>query len=144
MTRPIGCNQGDPNVFTTYRGRYEFTMAESATCNSPYAMLTCINTVQFTENVELASTFTVPGVFCTLPEALRPKGAVELAAIVQLSDGTMHMARVELASTGTMTITRDFIVANENPITVIYLDSISFDLASNHYSEVSSQQASGA
>ncbi len=137
-------DKGNPNVFTTYRGRYEFTMAEGATCNSPYAMLTTVNTVQFTENVELASTFTVPGVFCTLPEELRPQGAVELAAIVQLSDNTMHMARVELAATGTMTITRDFIVANENPITVIYLDSISYDLASNHYSAVSSSQASGA
>lgn len=131
-------DKGNPNVLTTYRGRYQFTMAEGASCNSPYAMLTLINTVQFTENVELASSFAVPGVFCTLPEALRPQGAVELAAIVQLSDGTMHMARVELASTGTMTITRDFIVANENPITVIYLDSISYDLASNHYSGVPS------
>lgn len=40
-------DKGSPNVFTTYRGRYEFTMAEGATCNSPYAMLTCVNTVQF-------------------------------------------------------------------------------------------------
>lgn len=131
-------DKGNPNVFTTYRGRYQFTMSEGATCNSPYAMLTCINTVQFTENVELASTFSVPGVFCTMPEVLRPKGAVELAAIVQLSDGTMHMARVELANDGTMTITRDFIVANENPISVIFLDSVSYDLASNHYTVVQS------
>lgn len=29
-------DKGNPNVFTTYRGRYEFTMAEGATCNSPY------------------------------------------------------------------------------------------------------------
>lgn len=40
-------DKGNPNVFTTYRGRYEFTMAEGATCNSPYAMLTSMNTVQF-------------------------------------------------------------------------------------------------
>lgn len=40
-------DKGNPNVFTTYRGRYEFTMAEGATCNSPYAMLTSVNTVQF-------------------------------------------------------------------------------------------------
>lgn len=47
MSRPVGCNQGDPNVFMTYRGRYEFTMAEGATCNSPYAMLTYVNAGQF-------------------------------------------------------------------------------------------------
>lgn len=30
-------DKGNPNVFTTYRGRYEFTMAEGATCNSTYS-----------------------------------------------------------------------------------------------------------
>lgn len=40
-------DKGNPNVLTTYRGRYEFTMAEDAACNSPYAMLTCVNMVQF-------------------------------------------------------------------------------------------------
>lgn len=29
-------DKGNPNVFTTYRGRYEFAMAEGATCNSSY------------------------------------------------------------------------------------------------------------
>ncbi len=33
-------DKDNPNVFTTYRGRYEFTMAEGATCNSPYAIMT--------------------------------------------------------------------------------------------------------
>lgn len=47
MSRPVGYNQGDPNVLTTCRGRYEFTMVVGATCNSPYAVPTCVNTVQF-------------------------------------------------------------------------------------------------
>lgn len=30
-------DKGNPNVLTTYRERYQFDMAEGATCNSPYA-----------------------------------------------------------------------------------------------------------
>lgn len=49
-------DKGNPNVFTTYRGRYAFATAEGATCNSPYAKLTCVNTVQFLKSTKATTT----------------------------------------------------------------------------------------
>lgn len=140
MSRPVGCNQGDPNVFTTYSGGImQLTLADGVTATTSNVVLTTMNQVQFCGNLTLPSTLTYPTVVATLPETCRPDEDVMLPCVVQLDDQTFHMCRLVLSSTGELTATTDFII-HDAPITpvTLYLDSVSYDLASIRYGSYTS------
>ena len=140
MSRPVGCNQGDPKVFTTYSGGImQLALADGVTATSSNVVITTMNQVQFCGNLTLPATLTYPGVVATLPESCRPDEAVQLGVVVQLDDQTYHMCRVQIGTDGVITVTTDFVI-HDAPITpvTLFLDSVSYDLASIRYGSYTS------
>lgn len=157
MSRPIGCNQGDPNAFTTYTGGVmQMTLADGVTATSPNVVLTQMNQVQFCGNLTLPASLEYPAVVATVPESCRPDEDQWLSApcAYTLGDSTKAMG-CELCSidtNGQITVSMNSAIGINVPVFwcepqddgtvgvtysatphVLYLDSVSYDLASIHY-----------
>lgn len=72
-------DKGNPNVFTTFQGRYTVDVAEGAMYGSKFVMLSCINDVIFLADC----TANADGSLITLPEPCRPSQTIKILAPIQ-------------------------------------------------------------
>ena len=139
-SRPVGCNQGDPNAFTTYAGGVmQLTLAEGVTATSSNVVLTQMNQVQFCGDYSVVPD-AVPYTFATLPTACRPESVQHLCTPMLLDNGAMIVGLVAVNTDGalqleaTYTAGGGYILASPMlNVRTVYMDSVSCDLASVHY-----------
>ena len=135
MSRPIGCNQGDPNAFTTYTGGVmQMTLADGVSATSDNLVLTQMNQVQFCGNLTLPEG-TVSGFeFAVLPSACCPENPVHIVCPMSNRSGKLNICRVIVNESGRCTLFSDYYVGTDpfDPYR-LYLDSCGFDIASVHY-----------
>lgn len=132
MAAPTAYNRGDPNVYTTYRGSYNFTLADGVTCPSTRVLLTAMNQVQFCANADVSSV-TPPGVILTLPETVRPKESVYLTCPCRMADTTIGIMVVRIAPNGELSLLGTPVRATSASVETLFLDSLQYDLASDVY-----------
>ena len=89
-------DKGNPNVFTTFKGRYDVTLASGASSTNSKVMLTCVNVVQFMGNY----TADENGLIGTLPEGCRPLTPIYVPCYCTTESS---MQSVKVAATGEIT-----------------------------------------
>ena len=108
-------DKGNPNVFTTFQGRYTVDVGEGAMYGSDAVMLSCINDVIFLADILSDDT----GSLITLPVECRPNKVVTIPCCT--SNG------VKMLSIGV-----DGTVTGE-PTTEYYLNGMTFNISGNFY-----------
>lgn len=106
---------GNPNVFKTFQGRYQVTVADGASYGSTAVMLSCINDVIFMGD----STSNQDGLIMTLPPDCAPNAIV----MVPCSTGLGSLL---------LTVGSDGSVKGQ-PDTMYYTNGISFNISGNFY-----------
>lgn len=135
MTRPVGCNQGDQNVFTTYSGGImQLTLADGVTATSSNVVITTMNQVQFCGNLTLPENSKSGFKFATMPSRCSPETPVHLVCPMSNRSGFMALCRIIINESGSCTLFSDYYIGLEpfDPYR-LYLDSLGYDLASIHY-----------
>ena len=100
---------GNPNFFTTYKGRYTMTPAANVSLESNALMLTCTNFVQFTGDFVLQADFGAGVTIATLPEEVVPVDGAYLSAVhdakltLLVVDDAGEISTTEALSAGTVT-----------------------------------------
>lgn len=108
---------GDPNVFTTYKGRFEVALEDGTSATSTVVMLTVVNDVQFCGDYTSGTT----GILGQLPDECKPEETV----YVPCFETTNHtLTYVFVHSDGTIM---------GEPDTVYELNGVSFHIAGNFY-----------
>ena len=108
-------DKGNPNVFTTFQGRYTVDVAEGAMYGSKFVMLSCINDVIFLADC----TANADGSLITLPEPCRPNATVMIPC--STGQGTL------LLSIGVNGLVKG------EPNAMYYTNGISFNISGNFY-----------
>lgn len=108
-------DKGNPNVFTTFQGRYTVDVAEGAMYGSKFVILSCINDVIFMGDILSDDT----GSLITLPMECRPNADVMIPCCTPNG--------VKMLGIGT-----DGSVTGE-PATEYYLNGVSFNISGNFY-----------
>ena len=108
-------DKGNPNVFTTFQGRYAADVAEGAMCGSEFVMLSCINDVIFLADILSNDR----GSLITLPVECRPN---ETMMIPCCTPNGVKMLSIEA----------DGSVTGE-PTTEYYLNGVTFNISGNFY-----------
>lgn len=121
-TTPTG--GGNPNFFTTYKGRYALELSTGATSSNKTLMLSIVNDVQFTGSVELTG-YVAGSAFATLPAACRPETPAKFPVVVGEAVELMS-----IGADGTMTLPADHATAT------VHLSGVSFNITGNFYREV--------
>lgn len=134
MARPVGYNQGDPNAFTTYTGGVmQMTLAEGVTATSPNVVLTQMNQVQFCGHFDCGGCGSGTMV-ARLPENCWPDEVQQLCVPFRHTNGGFFLCRVLINESGYITVYKDFYTGSATfAVDRLYMDSISFDLASIRY-----------
>lgn len=126
-------DKGDPSVFRTYQGAYS-----AATVGAPASvtvMRTINNVVCLVGDVEFASPVSVPHTsVMTLPEACRPANAVRLAVGIEVSDGTSHLAELEVAPDGACYLNQKYYLGTGAwEVTAMHTNGACFSIADRWY-----------
>lgn len=108
-------DKGNPNVFTTFQGRYAVDVPEGAIYGSDAVMLSCINDVIFLADILSNDT----GSLITLPVECQPNEAVMIPCCTPNG--------VKMLSIGV-----DGSVTGE-PTTEYYLNGVTFNISGNFY-----------
>lgn len=108
---------GDPNVYTTYMGRYEVVLEDGSSATSPVVMLTIVNQVQFCGNYTSGAT----GVIGQLPEECKPADTIYLPCFETTNNALSY---VFIHTDGTMM---------GEPDTTYELNGLEFHIAGNYY-----------
>lgn len=117
----------------TYKGKFQVTLGEGVTLDSPNVMLSSDNDVTFMGNAEMAS-YTKGGVILTLPESCRP--AIDIIALFP----TTYVISVP-SETGTYTEAVPFNISPNGEITadrdltnaIVHLAGNSYNIGINWY-----------
>lgn len=116
---------GNPNFWTTFKGRYTLVAAPGATFDTDVVMLSCINNVQIIGDCDLVN-YTANSPIATLPEECRPGKVVKVAVIA--NDGTEdRVATLTVAIDGTITLPFDYATGH------IYFSGLNFNISDNWY-----------
>lgn len=128
---------GDPrNIGGTYFSRYQASSTGAPA--SQYVMLTSANDVQFTHDLEFSTPVTVSGTeILSLPQQVAPANETSLAVVVEVSDGSFHLDRLTIDSTGSAKLYSDFYLGSAAwSVAKVHLCGCSYNLAQNHYVEI--------
>lgn len=119
--------RGNPNFFSTFKGKYAHTPASIGVWDTDTVMLSCTNDVQIIGDCTLTN-YTALETITTLPEECRSGKVVKIPVIVD--DGTERMVALTVNVDGTVTLPFDYASA------VIYLSGVNFNISDNWYREV--------
>lgn len=122
MAEPI--DKGNPNVFTTFKGRYHLVASAGQVVDTNVVMLSCTNDVQPIGDWTLTN-YTANTPFATLPDECRPQKIVKIPVVV--NDGTDRIGVMSVNTDGTMTLPFDYSVAT------LFLSGINFNISDNWY-----------
>lgn len=106
---------GNPNVFTTFKGRYQVTVADGASYDSTAVMLSCVNDVIFMGNASSNQ----DGLIMTLPPDCTPNENVTVPC--GSGDGVLLL-----------TVGADGSISGQ-PNTMYHSNGISFNISGNFY-----------
>lgn len=121
---PEQADKGNPNVFTTFKGRYELVAAEGQTVDTSVVMLSCTNDVQTIGDWTLTN-YSAGEWFAMLPIECCPGKLVKIPVVV--NDGSDRMVVMTVNADGTMTLPFDYAAAT------LFLSGINFNISDNWY-----------
>lgn len=120
-----GIDTGNPNVFTTFKGRYLLDDSYGYTVDNPYVMLSCTNDVQLLGDWVLQDY--LPDVaFALLPSECRPAKTVKVPVAVETQDD-VKMEILTIDPDGSMSLPIDVSYA------MVYLSGVSFHISLRWY-----------
>ena len=122
---PEEVDTGNPNVYTTYKGRYQMQYAAEATAESANVMLTASNSVQFLADVQLTG-YTAGQPFATLPSQCTPDDTVFFYCALE-AGSAIAPAMVQVNPVGEMMLDTD--VADG----VLHMTGAMLNIACNWY-----------
>ena len=122
---PEEVDTGNPNVYTTYKGRYQMQYAAEATAESANVMLTASNSVQFLADVQLTG-YTAGQPFATLPTQCTPDDNVFFYCVLEVGT-VISSALVQINPAGEMML--DINVSDG----VLHITGAMFNIACNWY-----------
>lgn len=117
-------DKGNPNVFTTFKGRYLLVASAGQAVDTDVVMLSCTNDVQPIGDWTLTD-YTANKPFATLHDACRPQKVVKIPVVV--NDGSDRVVVMTVNTDGTMTLPFDYASAT------LFLSGISFNISDNWY-----------
>lgn len=116
---------GNPNFWTTFKGRYTLVPGSSATFDKDVVMLSCTNDVQIIGDCDLAG-YTAGSAVATLPEECRPRKVVKVP--VAANDGTEdRIAVLTVNLDGTITLPFDYATG------YVYFSGMNFNISDQWY-----------
>ena len=124
MTMANLADKGNPNVFTTFKGRYLLVALSGQVVDTDVVMLSCTNDVQPIGDWTLTD-YTANEPFAALPVECRPQKIVKLPVVV--NDGTDRIVVMTVNTDGTMTLPFDYASAT------LLLSGINFNISDNWY-----------
>ena len=120
---------GNPNFFTTFKGRYALTPAEGVTVDNPTVMLTSNNVVCLCGDFAMEG-YAIGGVFATLPPECSPDKPVYVAMAANV--GSVVPCVVEVSADGGMRVVHP----SEGSVGALYASSACFSINESIYKEV--------
>lgn len=117
-------DKGNPNVFTTFKGRYLLVASAGQVVDTDVVMLSCTNDVQPIGDWTLTD-YTANEPFAALPDGCRPQKVVKIPVVV--NDGSDRMVVMTVNADGTMTLPFDYASAT------LFLSGINFNISDNWY-----------
>lgn len=111
----VNGDTGNPNVFKTFQGRYQVTVADGASYGSTAVMLSCVNDVIFMGNAMSNQ----DGLIMTLPSDCTPNETVMLPC--GSDDGVLLLS-----------VETDGSISGQ-PNTMYHANGISFNISGNFY-----------
>lgn len=117
-------DKGNPNVFTTFKGRYLLVASAGQVVDTNVVMLSCTNDVQPIGDWTL-SNYVANKPFATLPVECRPKKIVKVPVVV--NDGAERMVVMTVNPDGTMALPFNYSAAS------LFLSGINFNISDNWY-----------
>ena len=124
MTMANLADKGNPNVFTTFKGRYLLVALSGQVADTDIVMLSCTNDVQPIGDWTLTD-YTANEPVAALPVECRPKKIVKMPVVV--NDGTDRIVVMTVNTDGTMTLPFDYASAT------LFLSGINFNISDNWY-----------
>ena len=121
---PDPADKGNPNVFTTFKGRYLLVASAGQVVDTDVVMLSCTNDVQPIGDWTLTD-YTASEPFATLTDGCRPQKVVKTPVVV--NDGTDRIVVMTVNTDGTMTLPFDYSTAT------LFLSGINFNISDNWY-----------
>lgn len=112
---------GNPNFFTTFKGRYLLIAAPGQSVDTDVVMLTSTNDVQLLGDWTILD-YQASTPFGTLPEECRPKKVVKIPVVV---DNVIDILSIQ--TNGEMAL------ANSHDDGILYLSGINFNISGNWY-----------
>lgn len=112
---------GNPNFFTTFKGRYLLVPAPAQSVDTDVVMLTSANDVQPIGDWTILD-YQASETFGTLPNECRPKKEVKIPVVIDTA--------IDILSIQT---NGDMSLANSHDAGILYLSGINFNISDNWY-----------
>lgn len=119
---------GNPNFFTTFKGKYSLTPSSEGVWDTPVVMLSCTNDVQIIGDAHFANGYTAGTACAVLPEECRPGKGVGIP--VSYHSGTAYgiTTMVVVPTTGEVSFQDTF--AED---VMFFVSGINFNISDNWY-----------
>ena len=121
---PVYADRGNPNVYTTFKGRYLLTPVLPFTADTNIVMLSSTNDVQPIGDWELKN-YTANTVFATLPKECYPMKEVKIPVITEYANAPI-MTILTISADGKMSL-----ASNANG--KLWLSGINFNISDRWY-----------
>lgn len=118
---------GNPNFFTTFKGRYSLVAAPGVTTSSTTVMLSCVNDVQVIGDFVLTN-YAAGDLFATLPTECAPGNLVKIPVVV-----TGDTPVVDILTIG---IDGAMFLLNNYATGMVHLSGVNFNISDKWYKEV--------
>ena len=117
----MATEKGNPNVFTTFKGRYTLVASAGQVVDTDVVMLSCTNDVQPIGDWTLTD-YVQGATFATLPVECRPGKEVRAPVVV---DDSIEILSVQTDGSMSLNATHDH--------GVVYLSGINFNISDKWY-----------
>lgn len=124
-------DKGNPNFWTSFKGRYQLIPSSGVVADTDVVMLSCTNDVQVIGDFDFDS-YTAKTVFATLPEEVRPNKFVSIPVCVYASiDDCVPMSYLNILTVspnGEMVLEFGF-----NEQRKLYMSGVNFNISDRWY-----------
>lgn len=127
-------DKGDPGVYRTYQGKYSATTS-GGTPEAVTVMRTVNNVVCLASDVAFAEPVTVPHTaIMAMPTECRPASAVYIPVGIELTDGTSHLAELEVTPDGPCYLNQKYYLGTGAwEVDAVHLNGACFSIADRWY-----------
>lgn len=119
---------GNPNFFTTFKGKHELAPSAGTTPSSMIVMVTCTNDVQVLGDFTLTG-YTAGSAFATLPAECRPGGIVKFPVVVSTEQAQTCVV-MSVGADGAMFLQDSYDSAT------VHMSGVSFNISDRWYRSV--------